>query len=435
MLFFNPLRRAELTKYKDKTIEKTKKGVKKASGEAENIINTVSKFNLSRKTKKIVFIVLICITVFMLSIYIPSWFTRNEKEEYYSLAYDPSAVEFNKTLIEGKYGVMDFDEDGANNEDEDYYKTNIFDPDTDGDGYLDGYEIKHNMNPNKKNSIVSAVKKIVEENDSDLSTPYSDEGVILWPDSYDDRAYGYVIKDMNGYIIRNFNGWAQFPNSLNKKVYDYNDGKLRTMKYREREDAYYIDKDSFIIIIDDEPKFKYRFSAFGTTYVIKNKIIGNVLSFILPSKGTTYLKCQKVPLLGFNEKSTTTRINSLNFSNTFEDRLTANTNSLEDLSSVINIIKKGKCVYVSLYKDEYGESVGIIYGVDKNNNLLIADPETRKYSGKLHITLMGRNSIQDNKIVKMTWFDFEGLGFDSSNGDRINFFGTESDDEYVDYLL
>lgn len=434
MLFFNPLRRAELNKYKDKTIDKAKSGVKKTTDSAENVWNRIIKFNISRKAKKTLLIIGAVVAVFFLSLYIPAWFTGNEEEIYYALAYDPEAVSVNKQFIEGKYGTQDFDEDGINNEDENDEGTDIFEPDTDGDGYLDGYEIKNEMNPNRKDSIVSDVKSIDKKNGKDISTPYSDEGVILWPDSYDYKAHGYVIKDYNGYIIREFKGWAQFPNTIHKHVYNYKDGKLKEMKYREREDAYYIDEDSYIVILDKEASYKYRYTILGSSYIIKNSVGGNILSFLLPSKGKTYMKCQKIPQLGFKDEIVTTKIKKLKFTNSLESRISKNTNSLDDLSSVMNTVKKGKCVYVSLFKDDFGESVGIVYGYDSSKNLLIADPETGKYAGKISVELMGKNTIQDGKLVKVTWFEYKGLGFDSQNGDRINFFGTESDDEFVDYL-
>lgn len=434
MLLFNPLRRAELKDYRDKAVNKTSRGIKFTGRKIDSLTNTLSKFNISRKAKKVWLIIIIVLTVFFLSIYIPSWFTSNEQEEYYALANDPNAVKFNDNLDGSRYLKMDFDNDGLLNEDEWDNETNIFDPDTDGDGYWDEYEIDHEMNPNKKDSFEKAIKSDDEKSNTDLDTPYKDEDVVLWPDSYEDKAYGVVIKDFNGYIIRNFKGWAQFPNSIHRHVYNYKDGKLEKLKYREKEDAYYIKEDSYIIITEKEITSNYRFSFAGQPYIIKNNVIGNILCFLLPEKGKTYLKCQEIPQLNIKEENTTTRVKVVEYSNGYEERLTKNTNTTDDLSKVWNTIRNGKCVYVSFFNEEKGESIGIIYGYDYEGNLLIADPETGTYAGKMNITLYGKKILRDKNIEKYTWFEFEGLGFSSENNDRINFFGTQTDDNYIDYI-
>ncbi|WP_024859198.1 hypothetical protein [Ruminococcus albus] len=441
MLFFNPLRRRELEDYKDKIFNRTKielkKGSKYTADKAEKLSDSFIKFNVSRRTKKGLSIASVSVAVFLLSVYIPSWITGTEKEEYYSLPIDPKAIEFNEKAAVN-YPDEDFDGDGITNSYEILSKTDIFSDDTDGDGFGDKVELALNTDPVKADPLIKAVKKKDKAEGKTISDPYKDDGVILWADSYEDKANGYVIKDKNGYYIRNFKGWAQFPETLHKYVYNYNTKaqKLEKMKYRKVEDAYYINKDSYIVILDNKPKYKYTFSAFGTNYKLKNAFFGNTLAFVLPAKGKTYLKCQKTPLFSDSEsKNIITDVKVLKYTNDFKDRMTKNTNTAADLSSVLKFIESNKCVYVSLFGPEEGESVGIVYGYTPEGDLLVADPETGDYSGKIKIKLKARKIVdENNEIGKLIYFDFTGLGFDSEKGSRINFFGTETSDDYVDYF-
>jgi hypothetical protein len=148
------------------------------------------------------------------------------------------------------------------------------------------------------------------------------------------------------------------------------------------------------------------------------------------------LKCQKTPLFSDSEsKNIITDVKVLKYTNDFKDRMTKNTNTAADFSSVLKFIESNKCVYVSLFDPEEGESVGIVYGYTPEGDLLVADPETGDYSGKIKIKLKARKIVdENNEIGKLIYFDFTGLGFDSEKGSRINFFGTETSDDYVDYF-
>lgn len=424
---FNPLKKQ---KFKDKTLDSVKNNANRSKRFADNVIDAARKFRMPKKLKIVLLSVFATIGIFLLSVYIPSWLSAAEQESYYSLAYDPKAVDFTKTLHLGEFADADFDNDGVTNKEEYNEDTDMFSIDTDHDGYSDAYEIQNDMDPLKEDDL----SKYVKQQGKSLDTPYSDEGVILWPDDYSSKAYGYVIKDMTGYYIKNFKGWAQFPDSLNSFVYSYKDGICTELKYRETENAYYIKEDSYIIVLNDEVKYSYTLTAFGNNYTLDSRFWGSVLSFILPSKGNTYLKCSKAAELPFDTRSRSTAPKTIEYNDAYEDRLTQNTNSLNALSSVFNMIDKGKCVYVSIYKPEEGESIGVVYGYENHNALLIADPKTGSYAGKLHISLKGANTNTPNGMIKRTWFEFEGLGFNSENGDRICFFGSEADKDYVDIL-
>lgn len=430
MLFSNPLRRAERQAYKYIAIKHTKDGIVVSKRGIGRLFDTLSKIKLPHKLKVILLAVFIPLIIFLLSVYIPAWIHPYETEEYYALMYDPQAIDANKAILASQ-GDKDFDNDGLTNREEDTYKTDPFLPDTDNDGFYDGYEVKHEMDPLDTDDLADYVEEQDKKAGTTLAKPYLDDSVILWPDKYKYKANGTVIHDQNSYIITGFRGWAQFPDTINNKVYYYDDGVLKQLKYRYSENAYYINNDGRYYVLSKEPDYYYRIGAFGTNYISHNGFFGNILSFLLPSHGRTWLKCQKIAELPNQNQEHKTIVRTFDYTNTYEDRLSACTNSLENLSSVWNAVRSGTCVYVSLFNPKVGESIGIIYGYDKDMNLLVADPTTKGYAGTLHINIKAKNVVKEEKVERDTWFDFSGLGFDSTKGHRINFFGIVTDQNYT----
>ena len=187
-------------------------------------------------------------------------------------------------------------------------------------------------------------------------------------------------------------------------------------------------------MLDNKISYKYTLTFAGKSMTFKNGFFGNILSFLLPAEGRTYLKCAKEPDFKMTEGNTSALIKISKYTNTQEDRLSDCTNSLTDLAKVWNTIYEHKCVYVSFYDEEVGESIGIAYAYTPDGDLLIADPETKQYAGKLTITYNAGKIYNNGSISKNTWFEFKGLGYNSQKGARINFFGTENDKEHIDYF-
>ena len=413
MNLLNPLRKRQLEKYKtdlhDEAVDRFRAGVSKSKSAAENAAESLMYLHIPRYILIRILISVIIFALFMLSVYIPKWILP-EREGYYALAHDSNAYHADTNNYQGEYADDDFDNDGLKNKDEYAQRTDMFDPDSDGDGVSDGEEINtFNRDPLKYgNELEKIVKKQDKKEGKTIKDPYTDEGLILWADSYKDKAHGVVIKD--------FNGWVQFPNSRNKFVYALNNNKAEKLKYRETENAYYIDEDSFIILLDNKISYKYTLTFAGKSMTFKNGFFGNILSFLLPAEGRTYLKCAKEPDFKMTEGNTSALIKISKYTNTQEDRLSDCTNSLTDLAKVWNTIYEHKCVYVSFYDEEVGESIGIAY------------------AGKLTITYNAGKIYNNGSISKNTWFEFKGLGYNSQKGARINFFGTENDKEHIDYF-
>ncbi len=420
MSLFNPLKKSKFSKYKDKSLWQAK--IKKSERKMQNF----SRRRTVRMITKIIVVILSVFAVFLLSVYVPVWFTSdNQIEEYYALANDPTATDEYIKMLKNTEKDKDYDGDGLSNQYEYLNETDPFSKDSNKDGIKDGIEV------NK--TLIQLTKEKDKNDGKTIEEPFKLENVILWADDYSSKAYAVVIKSFDGYIIKNFKGWAQFPNSRHKYVCDYTNEEIRKLKYKENEDAYYIDQDCNILILDKEPEYQYRMTFIKSNYKFSNSFIGNTLSFILPNKGKTWFKCAKLPLMG-EVKNTITDIQTSKYTNSMTERLSKNTNQLTDLSGVWKSIIERKCVYVSFFNNKKGESIGIVYGYDSNGDLLIADPETKNHAGKLHITYNGQKLYDGKNIKTLTWFDFEGLGFDSKNGDRLNFFGAVSGNNYLEYF-
>jgi len=93
------------------------------NGNIKHIIKTIEAYDISKPTnvKKI-----------------------NELKDIYETSIDESDVEEDITT---KLKETDTDQDGLNDYLESIYGTSLFNPDTDGDGYLDGEEVENGYNP------------------------------------------------------------------------------------------------------------------------------------------------------------------------------------------------------------------------------------------------------------------------------------------------
>ena len=93
-----------------------------------------------------------------------------------------------------------------------------------------------------------------------------------------------------------------------------------------------------------------------------------------------------------------------------------------------SIEEKDTTFAVSLFNRNYGEFIAIVYGYTQDGNLLLADIDTLQPIGVLGITERA-NKVVTNKgeMLSRTYFDFDGFGFHSYNGDRICFFASSAE--------
>lgn len=123
--------------------------------------------------------------------------------------------------------AADFDNDGLSDADETFYYTDSFNPDTDGDGYLDGAEIVRDFSPHKGNGAT------LSQND------YDKDGLNDWLERWFKSDIGAADTDgdgvndyeevLLGYSPKYINNGTKFKKKIevdltNQRVYFFVDG-------------------------------------------------------------------------------------------------------------------------------------------------------------------------------------------------------------------
>ncbi len=99
-----------------------------------------------------------------------------------------------------------------------------------------------------------------------------------------------------------------------------------------------------------------------------------------------------------------------------------NSTSLEDIAKVYSSINNGKTVAASLYRENYGETLIIIYGYTSGGDLLAADLQTLSPLGILSVNeKCGRILNADGIVELKQWFTFGCAGYKTSNRSNIVF--------------
>lgn len=325
-------------------------------------------------------------------LYLPAIiFPDNEDTKYTSLDV------YENVLNIKDYPDLDFDKDGILNSKDD--EPLIFDEAS-------------------TRKLIEVTKKNDNETEETIKSPYqTDCGVVLWADSYKSKAKGDAVSLNGGYYVYDFKGWAHFPAS-DKKIayaYDFEEKAYKVLEYNESQRAYKIDGDCFVQLLDEDVENVYTLSVLNKTKVI-NK--GVVLSYILPSSGKALIKC------GTNTEMIGSLARENEINDTFyefkEEYLQTNTNEIFELIKVYNTLEGNQNVFVMLSNDKK-ISVGVIYGTDDAGNLLVANPTTKKYAGKIFVTPTTKRIVNGDNVEKQYLFEFSGFGYDSETS-IINFF-------------
>lgn len=250
---------------------------------------------------------------------------------------------------------------------------------------------------------------------------------ILWADDYDSKAYGTVVETTTGYHFCNFNGYAQFPSG--KYVYRVKNGVRSLLSYRKDENAWKVSAGDLVEVYDEPLEEIVEFTFFTKPVYAEANTATELLAKMLPDKGfITAEKKMKIDVEPDTNKATVTDIVKPVFDSNDDYRYTVNNNTLNDLQFVRKSIEDDKsCIAVSLYNQEKGEYLAVIYGYTHSGDLLLADMNTLKPIGTLKITESARKMLDENgDIVSVSYFEFNGFGFSSNNGDRISFFASSS---------
>lgn len=369
-------------------------------------------------------------------IYVPQLFMKEKDDNPLTVKLDSSAVSINRNTLK-RLPSADFDNDGINNSDEEKAGSNPYFVDSDRDhinDYCEMYVTKTDPAKYDDGYLVSAQKKIDSSGNKTLGSPYKIGNVILWPDDYTSRSYGSVIETLKGYRFTDFTGYAQFPETdSGYHFYQYADGVRTPLAYRKEEKVYRITQDSDHECTVEKYKNKLTQKAdiaiAGHNFYFSKNTATDILTDLLPERGfiTGRLKTT-LDIDPDTSDGVTADIAVPDYDKKSDARFTLNTNTLNDYQYLRSMIKKNVCVAISLYIEDQGEYIGIAYGYQNDGSILIADPKTKDYIGTLKIKEKAVKMMNnDGKIVSFSYFDFKGMGFDSTRGDRICMFAsTES---------
>ena len=381
------------------------------------------------RRKKLAKIILLFSLLFSI-IYLPSIIInilpKTKKTEGYIITPDSQAIKKYNELF-SQAPDEDFDMDGITNDREQNIElTNPYDIDSDHDGASDYYEIyisKTAPNLADDNIVLDAQQKMDDEQGKTVSTPYRIENVILWADDYESKAKGGVIETLHGYIFHDFKGYAQFPNDTDIYVYEFKNGVRTLLPYLKEENAWRIDNSGFVEVYQEPLEEIVELDLFFHPFYLGSNFFTKAVSFILPQKGLFAASKKTIKDIDPDTNMpTTAEINTPVYESETSEWLKHNTNSLSDLKYVYSIIDENKCVPVSLYNQNDGEYIGIIYGYTYNGDLLIADPNSLEHIDTIMITEVGTKLLDDDDGFTLhTYFTWKGLGFSSSRYDRISF--------------
>lgn len=404
---------------------------KKKKKEPVTVSYSLSGYAIKGKLAKwkqvcISFLIIVCLLIVF--IYIPPMFYKEKNvNTYIPITPNATAIKEYQTYLKD-HPDDDFDNDGLNNALENEYGTDVWSIDTDWDGVSDYAElfITETSPTDASTIMVKQMSTNDEKNGDTLGTPYKIDDIIFWPDTYQAKSYGAVVRTLAGYRFCNYKGWVRFPETV--YAYGYKDGVHYELKYRSNEDAWKIETDDEIVLYSEPLTFVHRLELpFVDDIYLEDTGFGQFLSDILPHEGG-FVRCSKIASVDAKESEAGTVEAPLNLpylDRTDVSRFAQNTNTLKDLSKVRKLIEAGECVAVSMYSGNAGEAIGIIYGYDEDGNLLVAD-EKLKPVGKIEITEYAiRMMDKEGTIGQTSWFEWSGLGFDSAYyGDRINFFAS-----------
>ena len=388
--------------------------------------NVSNKKILSKKNKKI--ILFVGITVFTVLAYIMSqkiYDCLHDKDDNCDAIIDTTAPQTFLTYI-SEYSDRDFDNDGLNNSEENKKGTDMWNNDTDDDGVIDSEDdtpLKYS------DEAINIMTKKLKDTGSTYKTPYKLCDCIVWADNIESRTFGGCVKTLKGYRFTKFKGRVDF--GEDKYAYKIVDGRCELLNYDDTNKVWFVDGNSVsgleVILSDIKYDEYYSISFLDNSILAKKSIFTNILSLILPQKG--YLTSNDVteyditPSMSSYYQST---IRSVNYNKDDLSRLLTNSNNITDLTRVKKEIDKNYCVAVSLFSEDKGEFIGIVYGYTKDGYFLIADKDTLSPMGTITIEEHSIYQMVGNDLVERLYFDFTGFGFNSKDGARISFFSADT---------
>ena len=304
----------------------------------------------------------------------------------------------------------DFDSDKiVNSQDEAPY-----DPDADRNGIIDG---------DVTSSPISSQTKVSYDN-IEFTVSNNLAGCAAFKD---------------GYAFSGYEGWVRITEQVGHP-YIYHNSKWKEAEVRQNEDMLlvYIPGDCLLQFLDDAAAPTTVVTLFGHSFAYASEesdTVTNVgfakyifdvfFSIFLPQEngsgwgiGTVQQTTDYHYALSQTDITAPAVLATYDMNST--DRYTSYDNAVSVLENVYAMINNDHNVLCSLQTED-GEYLGIVYGYDYLGNLYVADYQTGELAGIINITPKAQIISSGDEYMQRNWYEFDGLGGSSVNGDRLVF--------------
>ncbi len=305
-------------------------------------------------------------------------------------------------------GVADWDKDGITNAND----KDVFNPDTNGDGIPDGEEAKDFL-------TIGGVMKY--------------ENVTLEIQS---EKVG-VSKFLNYYVFRNYSGWVKISNETGIP-YIYKSNGWTEAEYTVESGEYMvkIPNDCYVEFVPKGTKTVYRTDFLGdksfateeSRYVKSYGNFAPICSFLLktflpvtePTDASiasvwytdTYHILKQNNLSKAEAKQPSKDNYQITILNDYEF-------TYDKLYKVYDNIDDKKTTLISIIREDGSEAICFAYAYDYLGNIYLADAQTSKTAGVIKVAPMCQVYHKDGQNYIREWYEFEGLGFSSADGDKM----------------
>lgn len=337
----------------------------------------------------------------------------------------------NSNTILREHSLEDFDGDGVLNADEISIGTDPWRIDTDGDQVTDYAELHiTNTSPTEYTGILMDIQMKQDKADGkSLAAPYRIGNLILWPDSYESKAYGSVVETSDGaYRFCNYSGSVLFPEDKGQYAYKTEEGIHTLLEHDLTDNTWTVSDGNKVSLYDRELEEIVEFRLFGQSICTRKNFFTKILGLVLPDKGwISARRMTREDTAVEDEEVVCNELRKPLFKESDYSRLMSNMTTIGSLGSVRSALDDGKCVAVSLYNSNQGEYLAIIYGYTEKGDLLISGMKDESEKGRIEITEKAEKLLnEEGEIVSAIYFDWQAFGFSSENNDRISFFAVSN---------
>lgn len=397
--------------FRDNQKKKTEKRPKRTYAVGENALNGKDGNPFKKKmSKKARIIVLVsCIVTALL---IPQLIFRIpaliDVKDDMMLELNVSGKQTITDYIKIQNGVADWDKDGITNASD----NDVFDPDANRDGIPDGMESKDFLD-------IGGVMKY--------------ENVTL---EIQNEKMG-VSKFLNYYVFKNYKGWVKISNETGVP-YIYQSNGWTEAEYTVEGGEYMIKvpKDCMIEFTPKGTKPVYRTDFLGdktfateeSRYVKSYGGFAPVLSVLLKSfLPVTEPTDASIASIWHTDTYHIINQNNIHKAEAVQPpkdnyKITILNDyefTYDKLYKIYDNIDDKKTTLISIIREDGSEAICFAYAYDYLGNIYLADAQTSKTAGVMKVTPMCQVYHKDGQNYIREWYEFEGLGFSSADGDKL----------------